>query len=122
MRVWYADENALVRQKIETSQIKWATPWLDEIICQGVREGVFNTAYPDQIGELVLALLYYIGDAMVDLIFSSEEREVELAHAEKLMAAYNDALERILGAPMGSVNLMDNDTLKVWFVPSTGEA
>ena len=120
--IWYADDNALVRQKIQTSQIKWTTPWLDKIICQGVQEGVFNTAFPDQIGELVLSLLYYIADAMVDLMFSSEEREIELAHAEKLVAAYNDALERVLGAPSGSINLMDNETLKEWFVPSIGEA
>jgi hypothetical protein len=81
-----------------------------------VEEDVFNTPYPDQIGELVLALLYHIGNAMVELIFSSEAKENELAHAEKLVAAYNNALERVLGAPSGSVNLMDAKTLKEWFV------
>lgn len=116
VRVWYADENALLRQKIQASQIKWATPLLGKIVCQGVQEGVFNTAFPDQIGELVLSLLYHIGDAMVELIFSSEEREIELAHAEKMVAAYNDSLERLLGAPAGSINLIDRENLKVWFV------
>ena len=122
VRVWYADENALVRQKIQSSQIKWVTPLLDKIVCQGIQEGVFNTAFPDQIGELVLTLLYHIGDAMVELIFSSEEREIELAHAERLVAAYNDTLERVLGAPAGSLNLMDRDTLKEWFVSPNGAA
>ncbi len=116
VKVWYADDNAIVRQKIQTSQIKWATPLFDKIICQGVQEGVFNTTYPDQIGELVLSLLYHIADAMVELIFSSEAKEIELAHAERLVFAYNDALERVLGAPAGSLNLMDTETLKVWFV------
>jgi AcrR family transcriptional regulator len=116
VRVWYADDNAIVRQKIQASQIKWATPLFDKIICQGVQEGVFNTAFPDQIGELVLSLLYHIADAMVELIFSGEEKEIELAHAVKLVAAYNDTLERVLGAPAGSLNLMDDETLKEWFV------
>jgi hypothetical protein len=34
----------------------------------------------------------------------------------KLVAAYNDTLERVLGAPAGSLNLMDDETLKEWFV------
>lgn len=116
VKVWYADDNAIVRQKIQTSQIKWAAPLFDKIICQGVQEGVFHTTFPDQIGELVLSLLYHIADAMVDLIFSSEAKDIELVHAEKLVFAYNDALERILGAPAGSLNLMDTETLKEWFV------
>ena len=116
VRVWYADDNALVRQKIQTTHIKWAAPLFNSIIRQGVQEGVFNTPFPEQIGEMVLSFLYYIGDAMVALIFSGEEEEIELAQAEKLVAAYNNTLERILGAPAGSINLIDHETLKVWFV------
>jgi TetR/AcrR family transcriptional repressor of nem operon len=115
-RVWYADENAIVRQKIYTSQLKWSAPHFEKIIRQGMQEGVFNTSYPSQISEMVLTLLYHIGDVMVELIFSGEEKTIELAHAEKMVAAYNDALERVLGAPTGSINLMDRETLKVWFV------
>ncbi len=119
-RTWYADDNALVRQKAEANLIQWSTPLITAIICQGVEEGVFNTTFPEQIGELVLSLLYHIGDAMVGLIFSSEAKEIELAHAEKLVAAYNDTLERVLGAPAGSLNLMDRETLKEWFVAPNG--
>jgi TetR/AcrR family transcriptional repressor of nem operon len=115
-RVWYADENAIVRQKIYTSQLKWSAPHFEKIIRQGMQEGVFNTSYPSQISEMVLTLLYHIGDVMVELIFSGEEKTIELAHAEKMVAAYNDALERVLGAPTGSINLMDRETLKLWFV------
>ncbi len=116
VRVWYADENAIVRQKIYTSQLKWSTPYFDQIVHQGIHEGVFNTPFPDQISEMVLALLYHIGDAMVALIFSGEEKAIELAQAEKMVAAYDDALERVLGAPAGSIKLMDHATLKEWFV------
>lgn len=115
-RVWYADDNAIVRQKAQADLIRWAGPLIVGIIRQGVQEGVFNTAFPDQIGELVLSLLYHAGDAMVDLIFSSEAKAIELAYAEKLVAAHNDALERVLGAPTGSLNLMDTETLQEWFV------
>jgi AcrR family transcriptional regulator len=114
-RVWYADDNALVRQKMQADLIRWAAPLIEKIIFQGIQEGVFNNPFPAQMGELVLSLLTHIGDAMVELIFSSEAKEIELAHAVKLVAAYNDAVERVLGAPSGSVNLMDIETLQVWF-------
>lgn len=114
--VWYADENALVRRKIEDNLIRWSTPLFVGIIQKGVAEGVFNTPYPDQIGELVLALLYHIGDAMVEMIFSDREKAIEFAQAERMVCAYNDALERLLGAPTGSIRLMDAALLKEWFV------
>jgi hypothetical protein len=38
-----------------------------------------------------------------------------LQEAENLIAAYNDSLERILGAPKGSLHLMDAEALKEWF-------
>ncbi len=94
---------------------------MEKIIRQGVQEGVFNTPFPEQISELILALLYHIGDAMVELIFSGEEQAVELAQAEKMVAAYDFALERLLGAPAGSMNLVDTVTLEEWFVSPNGD-
>ncbi len=116
VKIWYADENALVRLKIEENLIHWSTPLLVGVIQQGVAEGVFNTPYPDQIGELVLAMLYHIGNAMVGMIFSDGEKAIELAQAEKMVCAYNDAMERLLGAPAGSIRLMETALLKEWFV------
>src|SRR5579859_6436037 len=40
LRVWYADENAIVRHKLYLARIKRFTPWLEEIIRQGIEEGV----------------------------------------------------------------------------------
>jgi hypothetical protein len=58
---------------------------------------------------------------MVELMFSTEEREIELAHAVNLVAAYNNTMERVLGAPPGSISLMETETLKVWFVSPDGK-
>ena len=40
-----------------------------------------------------------------------------LQRAEMMVIAYNDAVERILGAPKGSIHLMDTESLKEWFPP-----
>src|SRR5215471_7288362 len=56
LRVWYADDNAIVRQKARASAVKWVTPWLSVIIRQGIQEGVLTTPYPEQVGEVILSL------------------------------------------------------------------
>jgi AcrR family transcriptional regulator len=117
VRVWYADENAIVRQKVLTKVIIETAPLLTGIIRQGIQEGILNTPFPDQAGEIVLFLMQSLGDAFIPLLLSGETKGDEFQRTESLVAAYTDALERILGAPTGSLQLIDTATLKEW-VPS----
>ena len=45
VRVWYGDENAIVRYKLYVTRATF-TPWLEEIIRQGVAEGVLSKPLP----------------------------------------------------------------------------
>lgn len=113
---WYKDENAIVRHKLMMIGTKRIKPFLAEIIHQGTQEGVFSTFYPEQISEVVLSLAHALGDTLGQLLLSSEPGQDDLQHMECTVAAYNDALERVLGAPRGSLSLTDTETLKEWFV------
>ena len=115
LHVWYSDHNAIVRQKMWTTMSKRAMPLLLEIIHQGIREGVLNIPYPDQVGAIVLSFIYGLGDAFAELLLSAQPHGDELQRAEALIAAYNNALERVLGAPAGSLKLMDATALREWF-------
>lgn len=116
MRVWYADHNAIVRQKMMAIMSKYSMPLLTTIFHQGIREGVFNIPYPDQIGGIFLALMQGIGDAFAELLLAPVPRDGDLEHAKQLVAAYTDVMERLLGAPAGSLRLMDAESLREWFV------
>jgi hypothetical protein len=124
LRVWLADENAVVRQKMFSTSVKLVTPQLAEIIRQGVQEGVFTTTYPDQVSHAIIYILQGLGDTIIEL-FISNEAHADPQRIESTGKAYThalkDAMERVLGAPGGSLMLIDPDTLKEWFVPS-GEA
>jgi AcrR family transcriptional regulator len=121
LRVWLADENAIVRQKMFSTSVRQITPPLAEIIRQGVQEGVFTTAYPDQISHAIIYILQGLGDMIMDL-FIDNEKHPDPQRIESTVTAYthalSDAMERVLGAPSGSMKLIDPDTLKEWFVPS----
>ena len=116
LRVWYADENAIMRQKSTASVTRWFAPLLAGVIRQGVQEGVLTTAFPDQAAEILIGLLQSLGDTFKDLLFGDKLPAEKRQRATAIVAAYNDAMERVLGAPSGSLNLIDADTINEWFV------
>ncbi|HEU5103312.1 MAG TPA: TetR/AcrR family transcriptional regulator, partial [Roseiflexaceae bacterium] len=114
-RVWYADHNAIVRQKMMAMLSKGTIPLLTQIFHQGIQEGVFTITFPDQFGAIYLSLMQAVGDGFAELLLVDQPRGDELQRAERLVAAYTDALERLLGAPAGSLHLMDAEWLAEWF-------
>jgi AcrR family transcriptional regulator len=116
LRIWYNDHNAIVRQKIWATVSKKVMPLLTTIFQQGIREGVLNIPFPDQVGPIMLSMMQSIGDSFAELLLAQDPHGDEQQRAERLIAAYNDALERVLGAPAGSLKLMDTESLHLWFV------
>lgn len=117
MQGWYADENVLVREKALARMIKHFSPMLADIIRQGMAEGVMNTPFPDQTADMAFALLVSMGDAYMDLLAGNSSNHDELQRAIDLVEAYNNALERMLGAATGSLHLVDRAILEDWFAP-----
>jgi AcrR family transcriptional regulator len=103
MRVWYADENALFRQKLYQARLKRLAPWLSQIIQQGVAEGVFTTPYPDHAARTILSLLEDLGYATVELLLVEEGKQIDLSRMVQLGKATADTLERVLGMSPGGL-------------------
>lgn len=115
LRVWYADENALVRQKLHAARIKRVTPWLSAIIRQGLEEGTLTTGYPDKVGQVVVSLLNDHSNTLAELLLSDQFGSEQFVQVEQTVAVYADALERVLGVPSHSLQLVDVATLNAWF-------
>ena len=119
LRVWYADENAIVRHKLYIARVKRLTPPLEEIIRQGVEEGVFTAPYPDQAARVVISLLEDVGYATVELLFSVEREPCDLPLLERIVVAAADALERVLGAPAGCLQQAARKGLSQWLASTS---
>lgn len=121
LRVWLADENAIVRQKLTSMTLKQGTPLITDIIRQGVREGTFDTAYPDQVSHVIIYILLALSDTILEL-FIADEAELDPARIEGTVTAYicalRETVERVLGTPHGTLKLVDPEALKQWFSPS----
>jgi hypothetical protein len=118
LRVWLADENAIVRQKMFAMSVKRVTPLLTEIIRQGIQEGVFKTSYPDQVSQVMIYILQGLSDTLLELLITSET-DRDSKQVARVVTEYTDALtdamERILGASKGSLKIIEPESLKAWF-------
>lgn len=114
LKVWYTDENALVRQKVTAEMIRRVSPYLREIFQQGIREGSMSTPYPEHAGEVVLSVVQNLGETFAGLLLGGRPTPADLKRVEGVLAAYSDAVERVLGAPPGSLILVDPVVLRDW--------
>jgi AcrR family transcriptional regulator len=114
LRIWRADANALMRQKQEAATIKHIAPMLAEIVRQGIAEGAFSTKYPDQFASMIVGLSRGFEDAVAELLLAERPPPDALERLEVALEAYSDSLERILGAPVGSLPLGNMDLMKEW--------
>jgi hypothetical protein len=117
LRSWYADENAILRVKLRTAYPQRVGPLLTRLVRQGILEGTLSTPYPEQAGTVVLSLIYEMGDAFAEVILHPADRGQALGQLEDMTAAYTDAVEHVLGAPSGSLTLVDRETIQAWLEP-----
>jgi len=115
IRVWYHDDNAVVRLKLRSETLAWIRPLLSQVIHQGIEEEVFTPAYPEQVGQVVFSLLYDLGDRLAEGLLREPADEGTFADARGATAAYTDAVERALGTPSGSLSMIDPEMLRAWY-------
>ena len=116
LRVWQSDDNAVLRQKLRPGIAERVAPLVADIVDQGVGEGVFTVRDADQSARVVVSLVQDLNDRLADLFLVMEASQGEWRTVEQAVAAHVEALERILGAPGGSVVLVDLAVLKAWFL------
>jgi AcrR family transcriptional regulator len=115
MRSWYSGENDLVRLRVARVGAARITPLLAGILRQGSTEATFSASSPDHAAAILMALLNGSSDAIARLAVDRQDGLVSFGEVERFMAAYEEAVERILGLPAGSFVLVDAASLHVWF-------
>ena len=115
IRSWYSEENDLVRLRIVRVSARGLAPIVAAIIRQGVAEGTFSLTSPDHTASIIVNLLFGSGDTFGELALGRRDGGVAFEEAERYIHAYDEAIERILGLPVGSFVLIDTPSLHVWF-------
>ncbi len=112
MNAMYNDNNILMRKKITARTVAVASPLMTRIIHQGINEGVFNTGFPDDISEMIFQLTTGFGEKFAEIFPTLEDHPENKALIMKILEMYQDAIERFLGAPSGSIKLGSREALE----------
>ena len=116
LRVWYKDENAIMREKMKAASLEYIAPLFTSIVQQGVAEGVFDTPYPNEIGGVILQMGENMSEAIVKLMVEDERGTAVFEAMQQLVAVYEHAMIRLLGAPPRSITLIDMESYRQWFI------
>lgn len=108
-RVLYRDENIIIRHKMNVRTAALVAPHLANIIAQGVEEGVFDVADAQEAGKFILHLGNSIAEMQVKSLLELEDKPENMGAMEQRIALYLRALEGILGAPKGSIEVVDKN-------------
>lgn len=111
LRVGYAEGSLQIRECVKQSLMDNARPLLHQVIRQGVEEKLFYTRYPEEIGELLLAMYANINEEIAAHLADSLTGEVNVMHLIDRLEVCRYAIEQLLGAPYGSIVLFDPLTL-----------
>ena len=116
LETWLSDDNAIVREKFRREVVTTITPILTEIVRQGVREGSFTVTSPEHAARVTVSMLLGANEHASALYLANHNGEVPFEVVEGALNAYPEAMERILGAPEGSLRWWPDDRiLHEWF-------
>jgi AcrR family transcriptional regulator len=112
LKILYEKDNLILRYKVYKSNIELVVPEFAKIIEQGVKEKSFNTPYPHEAAKLFFELGSILGDTMSKLLLELDEKPENMDKMLKEIEVYEDAMERILGAKKGTINIVNREMLK----------
>jgi AcrR family transcriptional regulator len=115
LQMWFSDENAFIRQKLTANTLTKTARLLVPIIQQGIDEQVFTTCFPEDAAVILTGVFLTFTDTLVARLAAPERDPASTPEIWSHLKAYVDAIERILGAPSGSLTIGQADAFKDWF-------
>lgn len=111
IRTLYNDKNIRLRLKMNERTVELMTPLMLKIINQGLDEGVFDTAFPNEVSGMIFTLAIGMGEKTAHLIIGIDEHPENAGLLFSTFDMYQNAIERLLGAPEGSIHFSAREKL-----------
>ena len=115
IEVWLSDDNAVVREKFRRKVVERLTPVMAAIIRQGQAEGVFTVSAPDDAARVFVSFLLSLNQSTTEIFLARQANAITLDDVRRALDAQVEAMERVLGAPTGSLTLVDESVIHEWF-------
>lgn len=110
LRVLHSDDNAVVMQRSRVAGIRRFGPLLAPILAEGAAAGVFRVDRPEAVAAALVTLVQDLVDAAGRLLLD----RADWPAVDAVVSVYTEIVERTLGLPPGSVELLDRRLLEQW--------
>ncbi|MBN2050397.1 MAG: TetR/AcrR family transcriptional regulator [Spirochaetales bacterium] len=107
LKTFYHDNNIQLRNKINEKNLDLTAPLLGRIIRQGIEEGTMDTEYPEETGSFILRIGSELVTQIARFIPAAEKDPAVLEEVLRYLRVYTSSVERIIGVPGGSLQLLD---------------
>jgi AcrR family transcriptional regulator len=102
LQAWDSDGKDVARQKRHEMYLERITPLITAMLRQGVAEGVFVASHPEQLCEILITLGTSMKAGCSKVLQADPPFPDALPRLKRLVGAYTEAIERVLGAPAGA--------------------
>jgi len=116
LEVMYSDENAVLRQRSRAAGIRRFAPLLAPILAEGAAAGVFRIGRPEAVAAALVTIVTDLVDAAGQLLLD----RADWPAVDAVVSVYTDIVERTLGVPPGSVEMLDRKLLEQWLEEHRG--
>jgi TetR/AcrR family transcriptional regulator, transcriptional repressor for nem operon len=113
IQLWYAEQNALFRQKLSTEALRYTSALFEIFIKQGLREGVFGTSYPEENALIIAGMALNLADDIAGLMLSTASAKKIEQSVLMILMAYTDSIEKILGIAPGTLNAFNKKDVQM---------
>jgi hypothetical protein len=111
----FREENIILLHKMNERAISAVVPTLAQVIRQGVDEGVFDVVSPEDSAEIFFNVSHGFSDTFGRILLNLEACDEPILLLKRKKAAYEQTVERTLGAAPGSLPLFDEAIIEAWF-------
>lgn len=100
-------QDASVRRELRVITLDMLVPLIGEIIDLGVRERQFTVKRAGEVARLIAMLALDVNEEATRMIATTYDSPDCALNVLELLSAYRDAIETIVNAPYGSMELFD---------------
>ena len=107
VKVCYRDGDVAIRDYRRRTLMDLILPALNDVVLEGIAQGVLYTRQPTQIGKLLMMLACDVNDEVCDLFAQTPDDPDRMVRMLELLNAYRESVELLAGVPYGSMTLID---------------
>jgi len=111
----YSEDNIILKTKLYKTRYITIAPWLARVIQRGIDEGLFQTDKPEYIAAMILNMATPLGETFAEYVMKNQLNNENKVKYIEMCKTYNRSVEKILGAPRGSLHLFDQEVIATFF-------